>query len=622
MNYIKHKNNIIIYTLLFLSFLISIYVWPKINLPYSNIHNVVGIYANLEYSSYNDVVRYIFFIGFPILTFFTSLIFFKKDKIISFKDLFKVNNEYFILEKSQKKIIFFSFILFGIYILIEFLSLGMPDMKIDRLHDGDYLTAAMNYFITNKIWSSSYAVHGASMSLYPNIMWKIFNVESIGAYRLFPLFMNILVKFFSLYFVFQLTKIVSIKNSFKIVFFILFSFLILSMSDFEILVGGYNLISFRDIYLIFFLILLFNIIILEKSNYFNIFLISVIPSITMLLHTDIGIYLNFTLIFLIVYLFFFKKDKYLFMILTIVTFWLLILIYLGLNDFKLFFKNILILSSSIDYLMGNVYPDPFFDTSGSKHSSRATKGLVLQLIACLLITYKVLIKNDNFKNKKKVFFIFLFILSFIFYRNALGRSDSFHIRMSSDLPILIISFFTLEYLLMNIGKLSIFLKDKKINYIFLLTFIFAIFFLSFSKFNYSNIKNIQSRYSKFVNYEDSFFMHKDTINLINYLKTETKNEQCIENFTYNLAIPFFLEKISCTPYYSSWLASPTILQLDYIKRLESAKPNYIIYKSDKYLVDNLQVYERLELVNNYIITNYNFHINIDNYLIYKLTKKN
>jgi len=175
---------------------------------------------------------------------------------------------------------------------------------------------------------------------------------------------------------------------------------------------------------------------------------------------------------------------------------------------------------------------------------------------------------------------------------------------------------------MNIGKLSIFLKDKKINYIFLLTFIFAIFFLSFSKFNYSNIKNIQSRYSKFVNYEDSFFMHKDTINLINYLKTETKNEQCIENFTYNLAIPFFLEKISCTPYYSSWLASPTILQLDYIKRLESAKPNYIIYKSDKYLIDNLQVYERLELVNNYIITNYNFHINIDNYLIYKLTKKN
>ena len=619
MNYSKHKNNLIIFTLLFLSFLFSVYLWPKIILPYTNVHNVAGIYDNLKYSSHNDVTRYIFFIGFPVLTFFISLLLFKKEKMIHFNDLFKSNNEFFIVNKDQKKVLFFSFIIFGFYILIEFLSLGVPDMKIDRVHDGDYLTAAMNYLLTNKIWSSSYAVHGASMSIYPNIMWKIFNVESIGAFRLFPVFMAILVKSFSLYFAFQLTNIVNVKDSFKVIFFILFSFLILSMSDFDVLVGGYNLISFRDLYLIFFLILLFNIIIHEKNNYINIFLITLIPSLTMLLHTDIGIYLNFTLIFLMIYFYFSKKNKNWFIILIIAIFWLLTLKYMGLNDFKLFFKNILILTSSIDYLMGNPYPEPFFDTTGSKHASRATKGLVLQLIAGLLVTYKVFIKNDNIENKKKVFFIFLFILSFIFYRNALGRSDSYHIRMSSDLPILIISFFTIEYLLMNIQKIFIFSKDKTTNYITLVIFLLTISYLGFSKFNYSNIKNIQNRYSEFVRHEDGYFMNNDTINIINYLKEVTKDEKCIENFTYDLSIPFFLKKTSCTPYYSSWLASPTVLQQDYIKRLKIAKPNYIIYKS-KHWVDNLHVYERLELVNRYIIKNYDFHRNIDDFLIYKLKK--
>jgi hypothetical protein len=617
MNYSKHKNNLIIFTLLFLSFLFSIFLWPKIILPYTNVHNVAGIYDNLKYSSHNDVTRYIFFIGFPVLTFFISLLLFKKEKMIHINDLFKSNNEFFIINKDQKKVLFFCFIIFGFYILIEFLSLGVPDMKIDRVHDGDYLTAAMNYLLTNKIWSSSYAVHGASMSIYPNIMWKIFNVESVGAFRLFPVFMAILVKSFSLYFAFQLTKIVNVKDSFKIIFFILFSFLILSMSDFDVLVGGYNLISFRDLYLIFFLILLFNIIIHEKNNYINIFLITIIPSLTMLLHTDIGIYLNFTLIFLMIYFYFSKKNKNWFIILIIAIFWLLTLKYMGLNDFKLFFKNILILTSSIDYLMGNPYPEPFFDTTGSKHASRATKGLVLQLIAGLLVTYKVFIKNDNIENKKKVFFIFLFILSFIFYRNALGRSDSYHIRMSSDLPILIISFFTIEYFLMNMQKIFIFSKDKITNYITLVIFLLTISYLGFSKFNYSNIKNIQNRYSEFVRHEDGYFMNNDTINIINYLKEVTKDEKCIENFTYDLSIPFFLKKTSCTPYYSSWLASPTVLQQDYIKRLKIAKPNYIIYKS-KHFVDNLHVYERLELVNSYIIRNYDFHINIDDFLIYKL----
>ena len=618
MNNLRYRNNLIILFILLLSILTSTLLWSKIILPYNNPHNVIGVYASMEYSSLNDVARYIFFIGLPILTFFLSLLILKKNEIINIKDLLKSNEKNLNLNKSTNKITNFIFLIFGVLILVEFLSLNMPDMKIDYLHDGDYLTAAMNYFLTNKIWSSSFAVHGASMSLYPNIMWNFFNIETVGAYRLFPTFLVVLVKFTSLYFVFQLTKIVSLKDSFKTIFFVLFSFLILSMSDFDALLSGYNLISFRDLYLIFFLILLFNIIILEKYNYLNIFLISIIPSLTMLLHTDIGIYLNFTLFFLMLFLYFSKKKKNWFIILVISSFWTLALIYMGLDEFKFFFKNIFILTSSIDYLHGLPYPEPFFDIGDSKHASRATKGLILQLVAGLLVTYKVFIKNEDIENKKKNFFIFLLILSFVFYRSALGRSDSYHIRMSCDLPILIISFFTIEYLLIKIEKFLKLSKDKTINNTLLIIFIFTAFFLGYSNFNYSNIKNIQKRYSEFVKHDDSYFMDKDTIKMIDYLKQVTKNEKCIENFTYDLSIPYFLKKPSCTPYYSSWLASPTTMQEDYIKKLKMAKPNFIIYKSSKFLVDNFEVYERVKLVNDYIITNYDFHINVNNFLIYKL----
>ena len=617
MNYSKYATNLKIYTILFLSILISTFLWSKINLPYSNTHNVEGIYASLEYSAHNDVVRYIFFIGFPILTFFLSLFHFKKKEFVDFKDLLTVNYEYPAFNKSTKKILIFSFIIFVTYILVEFLSLNMPGMKIDYLHDGDYLTAAMNYFLTSNIWSS-FAVHGTSMSIYPNLMWKIFDVESVGAYRLFPFFLIILVKLFSLYFVFQLTKIASLNDSFKIIFFIISSFVILSMSDYGGLSnGGYNPISYRDLYLIFFLILLFNIIILEKSNYLNIFLISIIPSFTILLHTDIGIYLNFTLIFLMIYLYIIKNKKNWFIILVISSFWFLVLAYMGLDEFKSFFKNILILTSSIDYLHGIPYPEPFFDISESKHGTRGTKGLILQLIAGLLITYKVFIKDSKIENKKKIFFIFLLILSVVFYRTALGRSDSYHMKMSSDLPILIISFFTIEYLLINIEKFLKSFQDKVVNYTFLIIFIFAILYEGNTTLNYKNIKDIKNRYTEFVKLEDSFFMNNDTIDLINYLKKVTKKEKCIQNFTYDNAIPFFLKKISCTPYYSSWLASPPVMQEDYIKRLKIANPNYIIYKNDKFILERF-THERLKLVDNYINQNYNFHIKVNDFSIYKL----
>ena len=84
---------------------------------------------------------------------------------------------------------------------------------------------------------------------------------------------------------------------------------------------------------------------------------------------------------------------------------------------------------------------------------RATRGLLLQISAGLFVIYHLITKKNNLSIGGKIFFLFLFFLSFIMYKNALGRSDSYHIRMSNDLPILINSYFILNYLIKRLESL-------------------------------------------------------------------------------------------------------------------------------------------------------------------------
>lgn len=615
-NYIS---NILIFFITIFSIIISTFLWPVINLPYSNPENVVGVLSLIKYSPLNNTVRYVFFVGLPLFSFFCALLFFKKEQLIKFKNFITFENSNIEYKTNINKTIHIFYFFFIIYILIEFLSNELPLAKLDYLHDGDYLTAAKNYSITNKIWISSFSPHGASMILYPNIMWKIFDTESIGAYRLLTSFLIIIVKILSIHFVYLLTKIVFLNNSYKSIFFIIFSLIILSMSNFGILDRSYDLISFRDLYLFLFLIVSFNIVALKKCNYFNVFLISIIPSITILLHTDIGIYLYFSLLFYFLY-FFLSNDnkKSLFIIFIISSFWLFSLILFGADELSVFITNVISISSSIGFTHGLVYPDPFFDIGELKHASRATKGLLLQIIAGLIIIYKVLINNHNIKKDNKFFFILVFLLSFIFYHTALVRSDSYHIRMSCDLPIIIIIFFTLEYLLFYIQ--SFFdhkIKKKVINFFIYISFFIIISFSFWLKIDYSNITNLKERYKKFVNLEDEYFMNNGTKALIDYMKIETSKDTCVQNFTYELTIPYFLKKPSCTPYYSSFLAGSKSLQKSYITILKKSDPTFIVYKSDKFIIDGIDIHERLINVNMYIKNNYSLHKKINHFLIYK-----
>ena len=162
--------------------------------------------------------------------------------------------------------------------------------------------------------------------------------------------------------------------------------------------------------------------------------------------------------------------------------------------------------------------------------------------------------------------------------------------MAGDLPLIISGFFCIEYILVNFEKINFFSNKKIINYFTIIFFSSSFFYLTQVTFSYSNIKNINQRYIKFVQLNNEYFMHKDTINLINYMNKVAVKDECVQNFTNDHALPYLLKKRTCTTYYASLLASPDILQKDYITQLEKTKPSYVIYKSERYFFDNFDIY--------------------------------
>ena len=77
--------------------------------------------------------------------------------------------------------------------------------------------------------------------------------------------------------------------------------------------------------------------------------------------------------------------------------------------------------------------------------------------------------------------------------------------------------------------------------------------------------------------EDKIFLDQKTIKLIEYYKQISEKDNCVENISYNDAIPYLLKKPTCTKYWATWLASPTSIQQDYINEIKKAQPKYILY---------------------------------------------
>ena len=331
-------------------------------------------------------------------------------------------------------------------------------------------------------------------------------------------------------------------------------------------------------------------------------------------YVDIGIYLFFTLSTYIFYLILSKQFKDLLQIVSIFLSLNLLFIYVfGIKEFDAMLFHQVNIIKNIDKIHALEYPQPFFSI-GEQHGSRATKAILFQLVCGLFIASSVIDKKNKYFQNQKIFLIFLYILCLVSFKNALGRSDSYHIILCSEFQLIIIFFYIL-----NISE-RVFDKIKFNKSFLPVLSIALVFIFILNKTNLNNIFNFKTNAQQLILAKDSKFLTKKYNKKINWMSEIFKDEKCIQNFSTELLIPYLLKKPSCTKYFSSWLASGYELEMDYIKNLRKEKPNLILYEASDYQVDGLDTKVRLKYVNKYILDNYIEYKSYEDSKILKIKK--
>ena len=119
--------NLIIFFSILISIFISTLIWDKITLPFNNTIGVIGPLTEKGYNPFNDTIRYIFFISFPLIVFLVLNLTFKK-KIIKIKEL--IFEEFTEVKKNNPIIVILSLI-FILFIIFEFMSLNLFNYRLD-----------------------------------------------------------------------------------------------------------------------------------------------------------------------------------------------------------------------------------------------------------------------------------------------------------------------------------------------------------------------------------------------------------------------------------------------------------------------------------------------------------
>ena len=122
-----------------------------------------------------------------------------------------------------------------------------------------------------------------------------------------------------------------------------------------------------------------------------------------------------------------------------------------------------------------------------------------------------------------------------------------------------------------------------------------------------NIFNPNKNFKMITKIDDKRFLENDYYEFIKIYKDLIKNENCVQQFTDDNAIPYLVEKPTCTKYYVNAHIVKNWTEDNFIEELRESKPNYIVYSSkinwfkvnnnapnaDKFILDNYFLYKDL-----------------------------
>ena len=120
------RSSLIIFFAFILSIIVGTLLWDKINLTYNNPQEIIGNYSKFKVNAFTETLRYLIYISLPIITFFLLFIYLKKDKCVSFQEIFS-NTHVATYKKNQ-------FLTFCLYTFIVFAAVRSESPLLREKH--------------------------------------------------------------------------------------------------------------------------------------------------------------------------------------------------------------------------------------------------------------------------------------------------------------------------------------------------------------------------------------------------------------------------------------------------------------------------------------------------------
>jgi len=249
--------------------IISIFCWDKIHLPYDKSNQIIGEYYLNKTNPQNDLIRFIFFIVPASLVYLISYL-----KINKSTYNFNKNGKNYFLNNSQKKkenkVLDNYFFFFIILVLLEFLSIDFKKfLSIDLFHDAVFLVPPINYLSSGEFFQSTLYDYGFTGNNLGLIINYFFGFYTLGAINFLKLLLILLVKIFLILITKNLTEYLEYNEFFKKLFFIVFTFLVISLPNYYDLSSHF---SPRSALFLFTVLLIGSTLSLKKIVNSNIFL--------------------------------------------------------------------------------------------------------------------------------------------------------------------------------------------------------------------------------------------------------------------------------------------------------------------------------------------------------------
>lgn len=440
-------------------------------------------------------------------------------------------------------------------------------------HEGEWLGPAWKWTEHHQIWTGSFFAHGAFYDVLSSALsWKIFGIVSIGASRIFTLFLEkiiFLCVFGMLTAICKLTFSKEKLHNAALALLVMGSYFILSYQD-------WHNFERRDmLVLIGFPIFLHGLI---RKNNFTLTMAGIFASASWIYSIDRGAYFTASIFFTIFALVLLSRDKKSF--LREICFSLLGFFFGFFCFFFLFGREEMLAAfRASSYLLqikdlsdGSPYPAPGFPIINLKFLlTRHTVPLVNFSIQ--MLSFFILCHKEKFKIKRDPIWITelaLLVISLLYYRGALSRCDEVHYRYVASFGF-IGAAFCLSKAIMNS---HIWTKDWcKILLLVLCS-------LAPLKQLITNVSVLNpsffQTYKSFAAKPDQEFLFDWQVSTLAYLNKEFKDEPCIYSMVSEPLWPYLMRKSNCGRFHLMWLISDKRLQLEAINEFNSYIPKKIL----------------------------------------------